>query len=324
LKKIGITTTIPQEILYAAGIVPVDLNNIFINHPKPLELIRKAEIYGFPASSCAWVKGIYSAAGELGLKAVIAVIQGDCSNTHALMEVLKYDGVETIPFSYPYQRDREFLQHQLQRLRKHFGVRKDQAEEWKKKLDRIRSKALEVDRQSWQDKTISGFDNHRLLISCSDMEGNPEQFEAKLNNFLEESKSFSPAPEKISLGYVGVPPIFTDLYQFIESHGARIIYNETQRQFAMPDCGENLVEQYRNYTYPYDIFFRIEDIQKEAGKRKLRGIIHYVQSFCFRQIEDIILRNMIDIPVLTLEGDLPGRLDGRTKTRIESFIESLS
>jgi benzoyl-CoA reductase/2-hydroxyglutaryl-CoA dehydratase subunit BcrC/BadD/HgdB len=265
------------------------------------------------------VKGIYSTARELGLKSVIAVIQGDCSNTHALMEVLKYDGVETIPFSYPYQRDREFLLLQLQHLMKHFGVSEDQAEEWKGKLDRIRSKALEIDRRSWQDKTISGFDNHRLLISCSDMVGNPEQFE-----ILKESKSFSPVPDKIFLGYVGVPPIFTDLYQFIESHGARIIYNETQRQFAMPDSGKNLVEQYRNYTYPYDIFFRIEDIRKEAGKRGLKGIIHYVQSFCFRQIEDIILRNMIDIPVLTLEGDLPGPLDGRTKTRIESFIESIS
>jgi benzoyl-CoA reductase/2-hydroxyglutaryl-CoA dehydratase subunit BcrC/BadD/HgdB len=122
---------------------------------------------------------------------------------------------------------------------------------------------------------------------------------------------------------MGVPPIFTDFYPFIESKNARVIYNETQRQFAMPDPGENLLEQYRNYTYPYDIFYRINDIKREAEKRNLRGIIHYVQSFCFRQIEDIILRKMIDLPVLTLEGDLPGPLDGRTKTRIESFIESL-
>lgn len=322
--RIGITTTIPQEILYAAGAVPVDLNNIFINHPKPLDLIRRAEIGGFPASSCAWVKGIYAAASELGIKTVIAVVEGDCSNTQALMEVLKFDGVETIPFSFPYQRDREFLELQLKRLMERFSVNENQAAEWKIKLDRVRAKALEIDELSWRERTISGFDNHRFLISCSDMNSAPDSFEGELDSFLTECASYSPAPKLLPLGYVGVPPIITDIYQFIESKGARVIYNETQRQFAMPEISEDLVEQYRNYTYPYDIFFRIEDIKRQIIKRGLKGIIHYVQSFCFRQIEDIILRKMIDLPVLTLEGDLPGPLDGRTKTRIESFIESIN
>ncbi|GAI09778.1 unnamed protein product, partial [marine sediment metagenome] len=30
MKKIGITTTVPVEILLAAGYQPVDLNNVFI------------------------------------------------------------------------------------------------------------------------------------------------------------------------------------------------------------------------------------------------------------------------------------------------------
>ena len=323
MNRIGITTTIPQEILYAAGAVPVDLNNIFINHAKPLDLIRRAEIGGFPSSSCAWVKGIYAAVSELGIKTVIAVVEGDCSNTQALMEVLKYDGVETVPFSFPYQRDREFLILQLKRLMERFGTNENKAGDWKIKLDRIRAKALEIDEMSWRERTISGFDNHRFLISCSDMNSDPEKFEKKIDSFLTECTVNSPAPDLLALGYVGVPPIITDLYPFIESLGARVIYNETQRQFAMPGAGENLVDQYLNYTYPYDIFFRIEDIKRQIKKRALKGIIHYVQSFCFRQIEDIILRKMIDLLVLTLEGDLPGSLDGRTKTRIESFIESI-
>ena len=323
MEKVGITTTIPQEILYAAGVVPVDLNNIFINHAQPLNLIRRAEIHGFPASSCAWVKGIYSAVGKSGIKTVIAVIQGDCSNTHALMEVLKYDGVETIPFSYPYQRDREFLNLQIKRLMERFGVSENQAKVWKQRLDRIRLKALQIDELSWKGRTISGVDNHRFLISCSDMNSDPERFEKELDLFGDNKPTPTTIADILPLGYVGVPPIFTDLYQFIESFGARVIYNETQRQFAMPGHGETLVEQYRNYTYPYDIFYRVKDIRREAAKRGLKGIIHYVQSFCFRQIEDIILRKMIDLPILTLEGDLPGPLDGQAKTRIESFIESL-
>jgi benzoyl-CoA reductase/2-hydroxyglutaryl-CoA dehydratase subunit BcrC/BadD/HgdB len=91
----------------------------------------------------------------------------------------------------------------------------------------------------------------------------------------------------------------------------------------MPGPTENLTEQYLRYTYPYSFFERLEDIRRETGHREVRGIVHYVQSFCFRQIEDILLRKEIRLPVLTLEGDMPGPLDGRTRIRIQAFIEML-
>ena len=102
------------------------------------------------------------------------------------------------------------------------------------------------------------------------------------------------------------------------------MFNEVQRQFAMPFDTDDLVEQYALYTYPYDIFARIEDIKREIDRRNLAGLIHYTQSFCFRQIQDLIIRTYIDLPILTLEGDAPTKLDARTKVRIESFVEMLS
>jgi len=48
-----------------------------------------------------------------------------------------------------------------------------------------------------------------------------------------------------------------------------------------------------------------------------------VQSFCHRQIEDLIIRERIALPVLTIEGDQPGRVDERTKIRLQAFIELL-
>jgi benzoyl-CoA reductase/2-hydroxyglutaryl-CoA dehydratase subunit BcrC/BadD/HgdB len=55
----------------------------------------------------------------------------------------------------------------------------------------------------------------------------------------------------------------------------------------------------------------------------LDGFVHYAQAFCFRQIEDKILRQALSKPVLTVEGDRPEPLDGRTETRIEAFLEML-
>ena len=91
----------------------------------------------------------------------------------------------------------------------------------------------------------------------------------------------------------------------------------------MPFDTPDIVEQYARYTYPYDIFGRIEDIAREINRRHIRGLIHYTQSFCFRQIQDLILRKHIAVPILTIEGESPGQLDARTRARIESFLEML-
>jgi len=87
--------------------------------------------------------------------------------------------------------------------------------------------------------------------------------------------------------------------------------------------GRALFRQYLSYTYPYDVFARIADIKREVRRRRLHGLIHYVQSFCFRQMEDLLIRREVGLPMLTLEGDRPGPVEAPTRTRIESFIEML-
>ncbi|MBN2712774.1 MAG: hypothetical protein JXR97_10150, partial [Planctomycetes bacterium] len=56
---VGITTTVPVEVLFAAGRVPLDLNNIFVADDKACQLVERAEQAGFPQSTCAWIKGLY-------------------------------------------------------------------------------------------------------------------------------------------------------------------------------------------------------------------------------------------------------------------------
>jgi len=330
MEKIGITTTVPIEVIYAAGCVPVDLNNVFVSHPGYERLMEEAEGAGFPRSFCAWIKGIYGVVREMrDLAAVVAVTQGDCSNTHALMETLQAEGMEVIPFAYPYERDHGLLRAQMDVFMRRLGVDADAVRATTQRLDAVRRKAHEIDRLTWDDGLVSGFENHLYLVSCSDMEGNPDTFEDKLDAFIartgerKRDSSFRPAGNMVRLGYLGVPPIAPGLYDYLEELGARVIYNETQRQFSMPSGATDLVEKYRLYSYPYSIFYRLEDIAREVKRRRLAGVIHYVQSFCFRQVEDIILRKYLDVPVLTLELDRSASIDARTGTRLESFVSML-
>ena len=102
----------------------------------------------------------------------------------------------------------------------------------------------------------------------------------------------------------------------------KVVYNEIQRQFAMPGpLHRSVVQQYLDYTYPYDFGERMADIRAEVARRRIDALIHYVQSFCHHQIQDIILRQQIQLPILTLEGDKPGHLDARSKMRLEAFVD---
>lgn len=303
---------------------PVDLNNVFITSPRSREMIDEAEAEGFPRNVCGWIKGIYAAAVETGISELIAVTEGDCSYTRALMEVLSLQGIGAVPFAYPHGRDRSSLDFELRKLMNHFGVTPEQVAAAKLRLDRIRGKVREIDRLTWEEDRVSGGENHYYQVCTSDMNGDADRFEAEVDDFLHRARSRAPFRDDIRLAYLGVPPISSDLYEFLESRGARVVFNETQRQFAMPYLLDDLGEQYLAYTYPYDIFHRLADILPELARRRVDGVIHYVQSFCFRQIEDMIIRRKVPLPVLTLEGDKPGPLDARSRLRLEGFVEMLA
>jgi benzoyl-CoA reductase/2-hydroxyglutaryl-CoA dehydratase subunit BcrC/BadD/HgdB len=321
-RKIGFTTSIPVEILFAAGLNPCDLNNIFVTHADPLHFLELAERDGFPKSMCNWIKGLYGVVKESGIDTVIAVLEGDCSNTRALTEILSHRGVRTIAFSYPFDRDRESLGREIGKLKKIFEVDERMLACVEAGIMQVRQGLQTIDRMTWKDGLIRGEENHVWQVSASDMEGDYEAFARKIAVFTDQAKGRLPL-EGIPLGYVGVPPITTDIYRFLEDCGCRITYNEVQRQFALPYDTGDLIDRYLLYTYPYGIFARVDDIRREIKRRKLAGIVHYVQAFCYRAIEDIILKEMLDVPVITIEGDLPKTLDTRTRLRLEAFVEML-
>lgn len=325
-KQVGLVTTIPVEVLYAADLVPVDLNNVFITALEPAKMVERAELEGFPRNICSWVKGVYAAALEKDIRTVVSVMRGDCSNNEAMAEVLQAVGVEIVPFSYPYPKDRRLLETEIERLMSVFGVKWDAVNEIQRELDRVRAHVHRLDDLTWQEGIVSGLENHLWGVTCSDFNGDYRLFEQQITSLVEEKEKLvredGGSSGGLRFGFVGVPPIFTDLYEYLESLGVKVVYNEMQRQFAMPGPpGRDLVRQYLDYTYPYDIYERIADIRAEVARRRLDALIHYVQSFCHHQIQDIVLRQQMKLPILTLEGDRPGPLDARSKMRLEAFVD---
>jgi benzoyl-CoA reductase/2-hydroxyglutaryl-CoA dehydratase subunit BcrC/BadD/HgdB len=323
MAEIGITTTVPIEVLLAGGYTPVDLNNLFISSPDREHFINIAERAGFPQNCCTWIKGIYGALMEYGIKNVLCVTSGDCSNTIMLMEVLKLKGFNVISFAYPDEPDPIKMQDTLECLAERLGTTLDAAEEVRRELVPARALAHRLDELTWEEGVIGGWENHFWLVTTSDFGSDYHEYQSRLSQFLKLAQRREPYPDDmLRLAYIGVPSVFAEeFYPYLERNGARVVFNEIQRQFAMPTPGNSLAKQYCHYTYPYSIFDRLNDIVSELDRRQIDGIIHYVQAFCHRGIGDIIFRHQIDLPILTLEGNTDFLLSHHLRTRIEAFLD---
>lgn len=335
-KTAAFTTTIPVEVILASRYKPLDLNNIFVTAENPSALVEKAEFSGFAGSSCAWIKGLYSvlvsSAYNKDFDVFIAVTEGDCSNAKVLEQIVAAEtGIRTFIFNFPYFREIEKMRSEISRFAEFMGTDYASCVRTWKELSSLRRKLKIIDETSYLfPGSVTGEENHLFLVSSSDFCGDPVEYEKKVDDFikdLENRKRFAD-PSRKKIAYLGVPPI-VPIHAFLEERNATVVYNEIQREFAMLGKYPTIEEQYTNYTYPYSASFRFEKAIHEIKKRNVDGIIHYVQSFCHRQLEDIILRRLLEskglnISLLTLEFDKPSnKIDARIATRIEAFLETI-
>ncbi|MGA7562565.1 MAG: 2-hydroxyacyl-CoA dehydratase [Desulfobaccales bacterium] len=322
--RVGFTTTIPVEVVLAAGLTPVDLNNLFIADPGARALAAEAEASGFPRTICTWIKGIYAALQRHPeIAAVIVACQGDCSYTQALGEILEAEGRQVIHFKFPYPRNRVQLAREIDNLRTRLGASEVRVAQVQKRLAPLRRALQRLDRLTWESGRVSGKENFQILIASTDFASDPAAFELRINALLKEAEQRRPREYPVRLGFAGIPPIFTDLWEYLEELGAGVVFHEFPRQFSMPQAGPDLAEQYFHYTYPYEIAGRLADLGAAVRTRRLDGLVHYTQSFCFRQMFDQTIREGLNLPILTIEGDRPASLDSRTRMRLEAFVDVL-
>lgn len=322
--RIGITTTLPIEVLWGAGFRPVDLNNLFIARGDAERAVQEAEGVGFPRSTCAWIKGIYATVLAEGFERVAVVTGGDCSNAGALGEVLAADGVDVVGFAFPAQPDRAAVACEIEGLARRLETTVEAAEATYERLSRSRRFLEELDDLTWREGVVTGRENFDWLLKACDFGAGVSEFEEDARRFLSEARRRPGRERSVRLGLAGVPPINDDLFEFLEGLGAAVVFNELPRQFALLGAGDDLAGAYATYTYPYGVKPRIEDILREVERRGVHGLIHYVQAFCYRGIQDILLRRAVALPVLTLEGERPGPLSAQQRLRLETFVEMLA
>lgn len=307
-QKTGITALVPPELLFACGVKPFDVNNVIPDSEK------------YPRNKlCAWT-AIWQemlSKREITIDSLIVVAGGDCHNALVDGQKAAMSGIPTHFFFYPFDGDHDFLESQLYKAREFLGdiVYPEKPHEIKdlKKIGQQLDKKRTLGR-------ISPVDAFRIMISFSDLIGDLDKFRETIFSIKEQDIEMT---NRIAL--IGVPPIFHDFHEVAQSLGLQVVFDELPYEFVRHTGTDihSIARDYCDYTFARPLDFRIKFLQKELEKRKIDGIIHYTQFACHHMLEDEIMRSRLDYPILTIQGDLPGKTPEQIKLRLEAFREAL-
>lgn len=308
MATVGITALVPPELTYGCAQTPLDLNNIVPT--------RECEPRG---KLCAWTATWRDALlrGDLRVDRLVVVAGGDCHNALVDGQRVAMAGTPTHYLFYPFDGDVVEMGRQLGSLEAFLGGISDMqalnavagAKELCLELDAARARG-----------DVPGSRAFDHMIALCDMRGDPEDFAASVRRALDEARHVD-ADLRVAL--VGVPPIYPDFHQVCEAFGMQVVFDELPWEFARL-TGRSLpsmARAYADYTFARDLEFRLDLLEKELGRRHVDGVVHYTQYACHHILEDEVLRQRLELPLLTLQGDLPRNCPEQERLRLEAFSE---
>lgn len=310
-KRTGLTALVPPELLYACGVKPFDVNNVIPDSKK------------YPRNKlCAWT-AIWQemlSKREINIDSLIVVAGGDCHNALVDGQKAAMSGIPTHFFFYPFDGDYDFLESQLYKVRVFLGNNPNtEKSNEMNEIKNLKKIGQELDKKRTLGR-ISPVDAFRIMISFSDLMGDIQTFRDAIFSIKEQNIEMN---NRIAL--IGVPPIFHDFHEVAQSLGLQVVFDELPYEFVRHTGTDihSIARDYCDYTFARPLDFRIKFLSKELEKRKIDGVIHYTQFACHHMLEDEIMRSRLDFPILTIQGDLPGKTPEQIKLRLEAFREAL-
>lgn len=308
VKKIGITALVPPELIFSCGAAPFDVNNV-------IPASRK-----YPGNKlCAWT-AIWKdmlVEKELKIDSLVVVAGGDCHNALVDGQKAAMSGIPTHFFFYPFDGDTSYMESQLHRLSRFLGGIRPP--DMFKEIAELKKQGKILDNKRCRGK-FSSSDAFSILISFSDLAGDLAGFSQTISALEEKDIDIR---NRVAL--IGVPPIFHDFHETAQSLDLQIVFDELPYEFIRHGgCDiREIARDYCDYTFARPLEFRIDFLKKELKRRRVDGVIHYTQFACHHMLEDEVLREKLDYPLLTIQGDLPGSTSQQIILRLEAFREML-
>jgi hypothetical protein len=310
LATVGITALVPPELVYGCGHVPLDLNNIVPTS----ECVPRGKL-------CAWTATWRDALlrGELRVDRLVVVAGGDCHNALVDGQRVAQRGIPTHYLFYPFDGNEDEMEDHLRNLEAFLGGITDQTAI--DLVSDIKELCIQLDVARCRLRVLGSRAFNHMIQLC-DMGGDPGRFKASVGRALEEEPREIPDTR---IGLVGVPPIYPDFHQVCEGFGLQVVFDELPWEFARMGGRtiRTMARNYAGYTFARDLGYRFDRLEEELRRRRVEGVVHYTQYACHHVLEDDMVRERLDLPMLTVQGDLARACPEQEKLRLEAFAELL-
>ena len=310
LGTVGITALVPPELVYGCGQTPFDLNNVVPTS----ECVPRGKL-------CAWTATWRDMLlrGDLRVDRLVVVAGGDCHNALVDGQRVAERGVPAHYLFYPFDGVVEEMHRQLASLEAFLGGMTDL--DAPVRVGEVKDLCLELDAARCEGRVLgsTAFDH---LVQLCDLGGDVDRFRSSVRRALEGRPDHVPATR---IALVGVPPIYPDFHQVCEGYGMQVVFDELPWEFARLGgrTVETMARSYAGYTFARDLEHRFAKLGRELARRRVEGVVHYTQYACHHVLEDEMLRERLDLPMLTLQGDLARACPEQEKLRLEAFAELL-
>ncbi len=310
LGTVGITALVPPELVFGCGQTPLDLNNAVPTS----ECVPRGKL-------CAWTATWRDMLlrGDMRVDRLVVVAGGDCHNALVDGQRVAAKGIPTHYFFYPFDGDEDEMRRHLQDLEAFLGGISDQGAVTR--VADVKDLCIQLDVARCRRRVLgSRVFNH--LIQLCDMGGDLDRFESSVRRALEEVPSEVP---ETRIALVGVPPIYPDFHQVCEGYGMQVVFDELPWEFVRMGgrTRDTMARNYAGYTFARDLEYRFDRLEQELSRRRVEGVVHYTQYACHHVLEDEMLRQRLDLPMLTVQGDLARRCPEQERLRLEAFSELL-
>ena len=307
---VGITALVPPELVYGCGQTPFDLNNTVPTS----ECIPRGKL-------CAWTATWRDALlhGDIRVDSLVVVAGGDCHNALVDGQRVAMKGIPTHYLFYPFDGNEGEMEDHLATLEAFLGGITDQAA--LNMIADVKDLCIQLDVARCR-RQILGSRVFNHLIQLCDLGGDPERFETSVRKALEDRPPDIP---DIRIALVGVPPIYPDFHQVCEGFGMQVVFDELPWEFARMGGRtlRTMARNYAGYTFARDLEYRFKMLERELGRRRVEGVVHYTQYACHHVLEDDMIRERLDLPMLTIQGDLARKCPEQERLRLEAFAELL-
>jgi hypothetical protein len=301
---------VPPELVYGCGQTPLDLNNFVPTS----ECSPRGKL-------CAWTASWRDALlhGDIHVDRLVVVAGGDCHNALVDGQRVAMKGIPTHYLFYPFDGREDEMLEQLGSLEAFMGGITDQTA--LNRVADIKDLCIKLDMARCRRKVLgSSVFNH--LIQLCDLGGDPDRFRSSVERAMGDRPSDVP---DVRIALVGVPPIYPDFHMVCEGFGMQVVYDELPWEFARMGgrSMRTMARNYAGYTFARDIEYRFDGLERELVRRRVEGVVHYTQYACHHVLEDDMIRERLDLPMLTVQGDLPRKCPEQEKLRLEAFAELL-